>query len=1066
MERTRRNLEKALVKSVESKYFLTEDALNNVLTQDIIRECIEQADIDVLLKRNCIEAVFEGGKKVLALLIMQNRVGLLAKFVETDHSSKSGHLDSRLPFEQQTLTRILMDDGDAIFNIQRHQWELMAPYFQEGRAHRIYQTDVIMPFVQSKWIGAGGFGDVYEVSLPNSHHGFGFQGGNQVRDTKHSVYVLNTLQVTIVRKLLRSEIDTHEVQDSFQNEKEILSLLKSLRHENIIELLASYTVLNDPPEYNFLFPRADTTLSKVLRDKERDALRVFFPSEHALLEQLYGLSSAIDSLHRYFSPEYYLALIGCHYDLAPRNVLIRQRKLLLADFGLSRLRPGTSKSIFAAGKGDYLAPECEPLQDGTFSRGIMGRASDIWSFGCIILEIFIHNVHAKNKAQAIEDFQKKRRTTLWGGDYTTYLFHCYDKPNPAVTETLDSLSSQVTGSRRNHLTLIREMLALAPDDRPTAGRVTVQIFLQAQETVFNTACDIFKTNESVQEGGWTGITFEIERMRFLLWGWGAKLIEDCPGFEVPAHFGNDSLRKWLWDSRQIFAEVNRLLLAFLVQLDIIKADKNSNKALPRRIRWRHLQLLNDGLWALPPRPLLHTMNSVLENHFLSIDDRDTRLELYEMGLGDALSTDLALLSEIKFMTAKVHSDQQNVRNTLLLKDQVPVSTTLGIHRFGTMNDTGGVEKSVLIEQISYDPNWLGEHDGNELYGRAEALAKLLNNPEMLGRFRVLQCTGYFLDLPHSAISLIYDFPPQFSPSLRPVSLKNLILGRPRPDLGILFNLALVLARCVLSFHKTGWLHKNISSLNVLFFDSDLSQAYLAPTKTLTRKLQPMATDRDEKHILQSTSQVERKTLHKWSFKRFSKKASVRELDSQSSAFTSKIAFSPSSTMDPHCAKTDKDSQRESIEEVAPLDLGLALQQPYMVGFDHSRLDNEMEFTSGPSHKQSQKPYQHPRHRGSNLMHRYHPEYDYYSIGVVLLELASWKPIEAIVQANGDGRLPENTNPKWLLEVVPWLGSTMGAVYRDAVTACLNGELASPDAGLRPMELFEALVVNRIERCSA
>ena len=757
-------------------------------------------------------------------------------------------------------------------------------------------------------------------------------------------------------------------------------------------------------------------------------------------------------------------LIGCHYDLAPRNILIRQSKLLLADFGLSRLRPDTSKSILVAGKGDYLAPECEPLRDDTFWKGLVGRASDIWSFGCILLEILIHRIHPTNKAQAVENFKKKRRRTLWDGEYTAYIFHFHDKPNPAVTEMLDSLSIQVTPTQRKHLSLIRDMLAIGPDDRPAAGTVTVQIFLQAQETMFRTACKAFETQKSVREGEWGSTALEIEHMRLVLWGWGAKLIEDYPGFEAPSRLGNESLREWLWSSRQVFDEVNKLLLALLVQLDLVQANKEIDKELPLGIHWRQLKLLNDGLWALPPRPLLHTMNSLLENRFLSIEDRHTHYELLNLGREGALSRDLALLSTIKYMTTKVRRDYRDAEKKLLLKDQVPVSIKLGTHRFGTIDDKEGVEKSVLIEGLSYDPQWLGGGYEDEIYSRADVLAKLLNNPQMLDRFRVLQCTGYFLDLPNSAISLVYDFPPLFPPSLKPLSLKSLILGCRRPDLGILFSLALILARCLLSFHKAGWLHKNISSLNVLFFDSELSQTDLALTNIPKRELKPVATHRDEKHIV--PSQVERKGPRKRNFNPFSKKAYGRKSDSQSLASTSKVAVSASSMMSQPSAKTDKDNQGGMMEEPEGTDLSYALQQPYIVGFDHSRLDSGTEFISGPSRQQNQKPYQHPKHRDSHLMHRYHPEYDYYSIGIVFLELALWKPVEIIVQADGEDRLPNNTNPSWLLEAIPQLGSAVGALYRDAVKACLNGELVSPDAGLRPMELFEALVVNIIERCYA
>ncbi|KAL9121919.1 MAG: hypothetical protein Q9187_001523 [Circinaria calcarea] len=1085
MERIRKNLKEALVKSAESKYFLTEGALNSILTRDTVRECIEKTEIDMLWKRNCMEAVFNGGKRVLALLIMRNRVDLIVKFVETDQSSKTGHLDSRLPFEQETLTRILMNDNDAIFDIQRHQWEVIAPYFEEGRAHRIYQTDIVIPFVKSKWIGGGGFGDVYEVTLPSTHHGFGFQGGDQVRDSRHSICISNTLQVTIVRKLLRFETDAHggrlleQAHREFKSEQRILSLLKSLRHENIIELLASYTVLNDPPEHNFLFPRADATLSKVLRDKERDALSVFFPFEHALLQQLYGLSSAIENLHQYCSKEYDLELIGCHYDLAPRNILIRQRKLLLADFGLSRLRPETSKTIFAAGNGDYLAPECEPLQDDTFSKGIVGRASDIWSFGCILLEILIHNLHPENKAQAVEDFQKKRRTTLWAGEYTAYLFHSHDKPNPAVTGMLDSLSNQITNIQQKHLLLIRDMLAFNPDSRPTADSVTIQIFLRAQETIVKTVCRVF---EATREFWLDDTLLDIERKRFILWGWSAKLLEDYSGFEVPASLRNDSLRQWLLGSRQVFAEIHKLLLAFLSEVNLIKENKELTRKFWKKrdivhsakqhvlpateIHRRQLSLLNDGLWALPPRPLVHMMNGLLENQILSANNVYTLGKLHDLDEG-SLSRNLTLLSTIKYLTARVHQFQPNARKRLLLTDhQVPVSTKLGIHCFGTISEMEGVEKTVLIEQMSYDPDWLGQHHGDELYNRADALAELLNNPEMPDYFRVLQCTGYFLDLSHNAISLVYGFPPLFSLSLKPVSLKSLILGCQRPNLGTLFNLAQSLARCVLAVHKTGWLHKNISSLNVLFFDNELSQAYVAVTNTSEKKLQPAPPIRDEKHILPSPRQIGKKKLSKNIFNAFSRKARDRRLDSQPLASTSETASSASLVTSQHSAKAEGDSQREPIKEVEHIDLSRALQQPFLVGFDHSRPDKEIEFTSGPSREQSQKPYQHPKHRDSHSMRRYHPEFDYYSMGVVLLELGLWRPVEVIVQADRADRLPENTNPNWLLDVVPQLGSTMGAVYRDAVKTCLNGELASLDSGLRPMELFEILVANGIERCYA
>lgn len=177
MRATRQSLKQALVKTTDTKYFLPEDCLNSILTEATITECIDQADIDRVRRRSCKEAVLHGGKKVLALLIMLERVDLILNFVETDQASRTAHLDSRLPLEQETLRRMLADDDIAIIDIQRYQWEVLAPYFREDRVHRVFRQEIIMPFVHSKWIGSGGFGDVFEVTLPGTHHGFDFQQG-------------------------------------------------------------------------------------------------------------------------------------------------------------------------------------------------------------------------------------------------------------------------------------------------------------------------------------------------------------------------------------------------------------------------------------------------------------------------------------------------------------------------------------------------------------------------------------------------------------------------------------------------------------------------------------------------------------------------------------------------------------------------------------------------------------------------------------------------------------------------------------------------------------------------
>lgn len=67
---------------------------------------------------------------------------------------------------------------------------------------------------------------------------------------------------------------------------------------------------------------AGESLEGLLKCDREDALRHHFSSDHALFQQLYGLTSAIGSLHNYEDSTDQLRLKGCHFDLAPRNVLL------------------------------------------------------------------------------------------------------------------------------------------------------------------------------------------------------------------------------------------------------------------------------------------------------------------------------------------------------------------------------------------------------------------------------------------------------------------------------------------------------------------------------------------------------------------------------------------------------------------------------------------------------------------------------------------------------------------------------------------------------------------------
>lgn len=58
---------------------------------------------------------------------------------------------------------------------------------------------------------------------------------------------------------------------------------------------------------------------------------------------------------------------------------------------------------------DYIAPECEPIQDGMFSTGIVGRASDIWPFGCVLSEVVTYKLF---NGQGVKHFRAARKNQI------------------------------------------------------------------------------------------------------------------------------------------------------------------------------------------------------------------------------------------------------------------------------------------------------------------------------------------------------------------------------------------------------------------------------------------------------------------------------------------------------------------------------------------------------------------------------------------------------------------------------------------------------------------------------
>ncbi|OTB07425.1 hypothetical protein M426DRAFT_20126 [Hypoxylon sp. CI-4A] len=111
-----------------------------------------------------------------------------------------------------------------------------------------------------------------------------------------------------------------------------------------------------------------------------------------------------------------------------------------------------------------------------------------------------------------------------------------------------------------------------------------------------------------------------------------------------------------------------------------------------------------------------------------------------------------------------------------------------------------------------------------------------------------------------------------------------------------------------------------------------------------------------------------------------------------------------------------------------------VREPFLVGFNHSRPDDPQTFTSGISDRTS-KYYQHPRYISERR--GFKPEFDYYGLGIVLLEIGFWQPLERL-RKRYTGTYSDISR-QLLEDRVPQLKARMGRDYCEAVRCCIASD---------------------------
>lgn len=217
-----------------------------------------------------------------------------------------------------------------------------------------------------------------------------------------------------------------------------------------------------------------------------------------------------------------------------------------------------------------------------------------------------------------------------------------------------------------------------------------------------------------------------------------------------------------------------------------------------------------------------------------------------------------------------------------------------------------------MEWIYYQVSLQDERIGQQRHVRAQSRAELFSEPGEIEKLRVLRCFKYCHDSENDRFGLAFNFPPGAPSPCEPVSLRQVLDATTgwehRPSLDAQFTLARDLVSSFLGYHRIGWLHRNVSSSNVVFFPA----------------------------------------------------------------------------------------RRQNALTV--------LHDPFIIGFNHSRPDEPLGFTDGPREDGDDRDYHHPTYLARQT--RYCQAFEYYSLGLVLMEVGLWKSLSDLTKGwkGGDSEL--------------------------------------------------------------
>ncbi|KAI3390842.1 hypothetical protein diail_8545 [Diaporthe ilicicola] len=314
-------------------------------------------------------------------------------------------------------------------------------------------SNTVLPILESQHMSQGQFGIVYKVKL---HEEF-LDSNDPIRKARGVAAI----------KELRESIENEDAKRAWKREVKALQRICELRLPHVVDIAAMIAI--GKKQY-FLFPWANGgNLLDLWKSQDSHHDRSRIASQHipGMVNQLVGLSGALARLHSF---QHGKTASYRHGDLKPQNILIfdsNNHNCLgvwrMADLGLARYHmAATGDRLYVTSNSGAGTISYQPPESVKAGAAATSRLYDIWSMGCIILQLITWLVYGIEKIDEITRSTKSPfandESSYWIASWEAERGYRNIKLHPAVQSHIAQMKHDVRGSRA-----LQDLLSIIED---------------------------------------------------------------------------------------------------------------------------------------------------------------------------------------------------------------------------------------------------------------------------------------------------------------------------------------------------------------------------------------------------------------------------------------------------------------------------------------------------------------------------------------------------------------------------------------------------------------------------